>query len=44
MITQRLETSSDKEALKKDADFEILGMCAVQQANKLARQGDYKKA
>ncbi len=44
VITQRLEASSDKEALKKDADFEILGMNAVMQANKLARQGDYKKA
>jgi hypothetical protein len=30
--------------LKKDADFEILGMNAVQQASKVARQGDFKKA
>lgn len=37
VITQRLEISSDKEGLKKDADFEILGMNAVQQASKVAR-------
>lgn len=39
-----METSSDKEALKKNADFEILGINAIQQSSKLARQGDYKKA
>jgi hypothetical protein len=44
VITQRLEISSDKETLKKEADFEILGMNAVQQASKVARQGDFKKA
>jgi hypothetical protein len=44
VITQRLQISSDKQALKKDADFEILGMNAVMQANKHARQGDYKMA
>ncbi|TNV82966.1 hypothetical protein FGO68_gene1626 [Halteria grandinella] len=44
VITQRLETSSDKEGLRKEADFEVLGINAVQQSNKLARQGDFKKA
>jgi hypothetical protein len=44
VITNQLEASSDKDELKKDADFEILGLNAVQQSAKLARQGDYKKA
>ena len=44
VITNQLEASNDKDELKKDADFEILGLNAVQQSSKLARQGDYKKA
>ena len=44
VITQRMEISTDKQALKKDADFEILGMNAVMQVNRFARQGDYKMA
>ena len=44
MITNRLETSSDKEALQKEADFEIMGINAVQKTSMLARKGDLKKA
>jgi hypothetical protein len=29
VITQRLEISNNKEELKKEADFEILGMNAI---------------
>ena len=44
MITQFLEISTDKEDLKKNADFQILGMNAIQQSSKLARQGEFKQA
>lgn len=44
VITQFLEISTDKEDLKKNADFQILGINAIQQSSKLAREGDYKRA
>jgi hypothetical protein len=30
--------------LKKNADFEILGINAIQQSSKLARQGEFREA
>ncbi len=36
--------STDKEELKKEADFQILGINAIQQSTKYAREGDYKRA
>lgn len=44
MITQYLDISTDKEDLKKNADFAILGVNAIQQSTKMAREGDYKRA
>ena len=44
IITNTLEVSTDKEDLKKNADFEILGINAIQQSSKLARQGEFKEA
>lgn len=44
VITNTLEISTDKEDLKKNADFQILGINAIQQSSKLARQGEYKQA
>ena len=39
-----MELSTDKEDLKKNADFQILGINAVQQSSKLAKHGEYKQA
>lgn len=44
VITNRLEISTDKEELKKTADYQILGINAIQQSSKLARQGEFKNA
>jgi len=44
VITQFLDISTDKEDLKKNADFAILGVNAIQQSTKMAREGDYKRA
>ena len=44
VFTQFLEISTDKEDLKKNADFQILGINAIQQSSKLARQGEFKQA
>ena len=44
MITQYLDISTDKEDLKKNADFAILGVNAIQQSTKMAKEGDYKRA
>jgi hypothetical protein len=44
VITQYLDISTDKEDLKKNADFAILGVNAIQQSTKMAREGDYKRA
>ena len=44
VITKRLEISNDLKDLEKKANYEILGMNAVQQSNKYARQGDYRQA
>jgi hypothetical protein len=44
VITQRLEISNDREELEKKADYEIMGMNAIQKSNNIARQGDFKKA
>lgn len=37
VITKALDISTDKEDLKKNADFQILGINAIQQSSKLAR-------
>ena len=39
-----MEISNDKEEVEKDANFEILGVNAIQQSAKLARLGEFKKA
>ena len=44
VITKALDISTDKEDLKKNADFQILGINAIQQSSKLARQGEFKSA
>lgn len=44
VITSSLEISTDKESLRKDADFQILGINAIQQSTKLAKQGDFRGA
>ena len=44
VITNVLEISNDREELEKQADFEILGVNAIQQSSKLARKGEFKKA
>ena len=44
VITQRLEISTDREFLEEEANYEILGMNAIQKSNMMARGGDYKMA
>lgn len=44
VITDHMDISNDREELEKDANFEILGVNAIQQSSKLARQGDFKRA
>ena len=44
VITQALEISTDKDELKKDANYEILGLNAIQQASKQAKAGDVRGA
>lgn len=44
VITNTLDISTDKEDLKKGADFQILGINAIQQSSKLARVGEFKQA
>lgn len=44
VITEKVEVSNEKEELREKADYEILGMNAVQQSSKYARVGDYTKA
>ncbi|CDW75118.1 type a von willebrand factor domain-containing protein [Stylonychia lemnae] len=44
VISCQTEISNDKQELEKNANFEILGLNAIQQSSKLARQGDYKQA
>lgn len=44
VITNLLAISNDRQEVEKDADFEILGMNAIQQSSKLARQGDFFRA
>ena len=40
----RLDISNDRKELEKKANFEILGMNAIKQSSKLARDGDILKA
>ena len=44
IITNTLEISSDKEELQQQADFDVLGVCAVQTSAQLARGGNLEKA
>jgi len=44
VITMALEISDDKEEVERDADYDLLGMNAIQQSAKLAKMGDYKQA
>ncbi len=44
VITNQSEISNDKEELHKNADFALLGINAIQQTAKLAKQGDFEKA
>eukprot|EP00347_Sterkiella_histriomuscorum_P023950 403332824 len=44
VITNQMEISNDREEVEKQANFEILGVNAIQQSSKLARQGEFKKA
>eukprot|EP00347_Sterkiella_histriomuscorum_P018210 403346370 len=44
VITNLVEISDDKEELQKDADFDILGVNAIQQTAKMARQGNVVQA
>lgn len=44
VITHTLDTSNDKEELEQNANYEVLGMNAIQQSAKLAKMGDFKKA
>jgi multidrug efflux pump subunit AcrA (membrane-fusion protein) len=39
-----VEISTDKENLKKNTVFAILGVNVIQQSTKMAREGDYKRA
>jgi hypothetical protein len=36
--------SNDREELEKKADYEIMGMNAIQKSNNIARQGNFKQA
>jgi hypothetical protein len=44
VITSKLEISTDRQEVEKEANFGILGVNAVQQSAKLAKQGNLKKA
>ena len=44
VITNTIEISNDREDLEEKADFEVLGVNAIQQSAKMARQGDFQKA
>ena len=44
VITKQLIISHDRKEVEKDANFEILGMNAIQKSAKLARMGEFKKA
>ncbi|CDW77368.1 type a von willebrand factor domain-containing protein [Stylonychia lemnae] len=44
VISSQTQISSDKEFLEKNANIEILGLNAIQQSSKLARQGYYETA
>ena len=44
VITNTMETSTDREELEKGADFGLLGQAAIQQAAKMARGGNIEKA
>ena len=44
VITYLKESSFFKEVLEKDAYYEVLGLNAIQQTAKMAKQGDYKNA
>ena len=39
-----MKTSQEREELEKNADYEILGMNAIQQTSKFARRGDFEGA
>lgn len=44
VITNQVETSNDKEELVKEADYDILGVNAIQSTAKIARGGNLVKA
>ena len=44
VITNKVETSNDKEELEMKADYGILGVNAIQQSAKVARGGDIQRA
>jgi len=44
VITQTQEISNDRQELEKGANYEILGMNAIQQSSKMARAGKFKEA
>ena len=39
-----MKTSQEREELEKNANYEILGMNAIQQTSKFARRGDFEGA
>ena len=44
VITNQIEISDNKEELEQNANFELLGINAIQQTAKIARGGDVLKA
>jgi hypothetical protein len=39
-MTNQMDASNDRKAVEQEADYEILGVNAIQQTSKMARQGD----
>ena len=44
VLNESMAISSDKDELKKEANYEILGVNAMQQASKQAKQGNTRHA
>lgn len=44
VITNSLQISNDKHELNQNADYEVLGINAVQQTSKMAKQGNIREA
>ncbi len=44
IITNTLQISNDKEELQQQANFDVLGLCAVQTSAQMARGGNLERA